>query len=192
MKILISAVLSVLALNANSTLIDRGNGLIYDEDLNITWLQDANYAFTSGFDPDGKLSWDDALNWTANLTYGEFNDWRLPSSADCIGLNCTASELGHLYYSEGITATSPGPFINLAEGMHVDPLNDWFWTSDVFVTPNSYAFRFADGRQDIRFQGDTNSAWAVHDGDIGAVPTPATVWLIGLGLGLIGFARRKA
>ena len=29
---------------ASATLIDRGGGLIYDTDLDITWLQDANYA----------------------------------------------------------------------------------------------------------------------------------------------------
>ncbi len=28
---------------AQATLIDRGSGLIYDDELNITWLQDANY-----------------------------------------------------------------------------------------------------------------------------------------------------
>jgi hypothetical protein len=31
---------------ANALLFDRGNGLIYDDVLNITWLQDANYAAT--------------------------------------------------------------------------------------------------------------------------------------------------
>jgi hypothetical protein len=30
--------------NANAKLIDRGNGLVYDDSLNITWLQNANYA----------------------------------------------------------------------------------------------------------------------------------------------------
>jgi hypothetical protein len=29
--------------SAQATLLDRGNGLIYDDVLNITWLQDANY-----------------------------------------------------------------------------------------------------------------------------------------------------
>ena len=31
---------------ATATLIDRGNGLIFDNVLNITWLQNANYAAT--------------------------------------------------------------------------------------------------------------------------------------------------
>ena len=29
---------------------DRGGGLIFDSDLNIIWLQDANYAKTSGYE----------------------------------------------------------------------------------------------------------------------------------------------
>ena len=38
---------------SNSSLIDRGGGLIYDTVLDVTWLQDANYAFTSEYDDDG-------------------------------------------------------------------------------------------------------------------------------------------
>lgn len=34
---------------AGAGLIDRGGGLIYDDVLDITWLQDANYALTSGY-----------------------------------------------------------------------------------------------------------------------------------------------
>ncbi len=38
--------------SANATpidqLIDRGNGMIYDTHEDLTWLQDANYAQTSG------------------------------------------------------------------------------------------------------------------------------------------------
>jgi hypothetical protein len=33
----------------NAQLIDRGGGLIYDNVLDVTWLQDANYAKTSGY-----------------------------------------------------------------------------------------------------------------------------------------------
>jgi|RifCSPlowO2_12_1023861.scaffolds.fasta_scaffold474522_1 hypothetical protein len=34
----------LIAGRAQATLIDRGGGLIYDNVLNITWLQNANYA----------------------------------------------------------------------------------------------------------------------------------------------------
>jgi hypothetical protein len=45
---------------AQAALVDRGGGLIYDTDLNVTWLQDANYAQTSGYDADGRMTWGDA------------------------------------------------------------------------------------------------------------------------------------
>ena len=38
---------------AQAALHDRGGGLVYDDVLNVTWLQDANYAQTSGYDADG-------------------------------------------------------------------------------------------------------------------------------------------
>jgi hypothetical protein len=67
--------------SAQAALIDRGGGMIYDDVLNITWLQDANYARTSGYgwNPDGRMNWDDAMGWAENLVYGGFDDWRLPT-----------------------------------------------------------------------------------------------------------------
>ena len=41
---------------SEAALIDRGNGLLYDPDLDITWLADGNYAKTSGYDDDGKMT----------------------------------------------------------------------------------------------------------------------------------------
>lgn len=65
---------------AQATLVDRGGGMLYDNVLNVTWLQDANYAKTSGYDADGLMSWGAATTWAANLVYGGFNDWRLASN----------------------------------------------------------------------------------------------------------------
>ena len=49
--------------DSRAELIDRGtyNGvkLIYDSALRITWLGDANWAKTSGFDPNGEMTWDE-------------------------------------------------------------------------------------------------------------------------------------
>ena len=42
---------------AQAALNDRGGGLLYDDVLNVTWLQDANYAKTSGYDADGRMNW---------------------------------------------------------------------------------------------------------------------------------------
>lgn len=80
-KIITLTLMASLCLSgaAQATLIDRGSGLIYDNVLNITWLQDVKYAKTSGYDADGWMSWEDSNAWVANLTYGGYSDWRLPT-----------------------------------------------------------------------------------------------------------------
>lgn len=45
-----------LAGGAQAALWDRGNGMIYDDVLNVTWLQDANYAKTSGYHATGRMT----------------------------------------------------------------------------------------------------------------------------------------
>ncbi|MDQ1363895.1 MAG: hypothetical protein QG652_1757 [Pseudomonadota bacterium] len=76
---------------AHAALVDRGGGLIYDDVLKITWLQDANYAKTSLHDADGKMTWAAANTWAANLVYHDsvrnidLNDWRLPTMMDTDG-----------------------------------------------------------------------------------------------------------
>jgi hypothetical protein len=74
-----------LTTTAQATLIDRGNGMIYDSDQNLTWLQDANYTQTSGYDSDGQLTWFSAKVWAEELVYGGYDDWRLPSVVDSGG-----------------------------------------------------------------------------------------------------------
>jgi hypothetical protein len=103
---------------AQAALIDRGGGLIYDDVLNVTWLQDANYAKTSGYDADGLMNWSAANAWAAGLVFHDsvrnvdFSDWRLPMTTDTgapgcdwsfggtdCGYNSTGSELAHMYYN---------------------------------------------------------------------------------------------
>ena len=67
-----------------ASLHDRGGGLIYDDVLNVTWLKDANYAKTSGYDSDGLMTWSEATTWATNLSYYDsvrnvtWTGWRLP------------------------------------------------------------------------------------------------------------------
>ncbi len=84
--------------------------------LNITWLQDANFAKTTGFDADGLMSWSAANSWAADLVYRGYDNWRLASNAPVnalswhygwsadgtsdIGYNISSpySELAYMYY----------------------------------------------------------------------------------------------
>jgi hypothetical protein len=101
---------------SNASLWDRGGGLIYDDVLDITWLQDANYAQTSGYadslypyDTNGRMRWSHAVAWADQLSYSGYNDWRLPTTVDgpyelgydgttTAGYNITSSEMGYMYY----------------------------------------------------------------------------------------------
>ena len=194
---------------ANAALIDRGGGLIYDSDRNITWLQDANYAQTSGVNVTGQLNWQDAVNWAANLSYGGYDDWRLPttqvpdsglSGGTCgniplsFGTGCAGGELGHMYYAElngavvGSAVSSsvpgPGPFTNLQA--------DGYWSGTEFDATDAYVLNFGfSGQQAADNKAIGYFAWAVRDGDV-AVPAPAAAWLLGTGLlVLAGRARRR-
>ena len=100
---------------AQATLYDRGGGMIYDSDQNLTWLQDANYAQTSGYDTDadGRMNWANAMSWAAGLNHGGFGDWRLPtvtdngnngcdygfSGTDCgYNVDTSGSEMAYMWY----------------------------------------------------------------------------------------------
>jgi hypothetical protein len=73
---------------AQAALHDRGGGLVYDDVLDVTWLADANYAKTSGYDDDGLMTWEQAMDWAASLSYYDsvrgvtYDDWRLPFVRD--------------------------------------------------------------------------------------------------------------
>lgn len=104
-----AAAAAMLALSgaAQSALMNRGGGMIYDTTANITWLADMNYAFTSGYAAsgvapyssydentiwtDGRMGWAAAKNWADNLVYGGFSDWRLPT------LNPSDTTCSHSY-----------------------------------------------------------------------------------------------
>lgn len=83
--LLLSAGLLSLTGAAQAALHDRGGGMIYDDVLDITWLQDANYAKTSGYSADGAMAWHAAKAWADTLVHGGFDDWRLPTMIDTDG-----------------------------------------------------------------------------------------------------------
>jgi MYXO-CTERM domain-containing protein len=110
------AVLSASTSVSAALIVDADPRFVYDDVLNVTWLRDANFARTSGYDSTGEMSWSEALGWAANLSFtvGDrtFDDWRLPHAVESGGLASsfdgstsagfnitrTSSELAHLYY----------------------------------------------------------------------------------------------
>lgn len=86
MKSVVMLLVTLLSsLTANATFIDRGNGMIYDSEQNLTWLQDFSYALISN--PDAgtyHAEFSAASSWVSALNFGGYSDWRLPS-ANLIG-----------------------------------------------------------------------------------------------------------
>ena len=98
---------------ASAALFDRGGGLIYDSTLNVTWLQDANYSKTSGYDDVGDLDWQPAQDWAANLSYYDsvrgvtWDDWRLPKVEPVNGANFNYNFANDGSTDWGYNITSP-------------------------------------------------------------------------------------
>jgi hypothetical protein len=192
----------------------------YDTVQNITWLTDANYAQTSGYDADGAMNWHEAQNWVVELNSSQYlgvSDWRLPkvidpyyvcqagapgNPPDCgRDIDTTSGEMAYMYFdnlgnigypNSGWGLVNTGPFSNLSS------LTYWYSTEYDVNTDFAWVFNFNGGYQGFgnAVDGDKSyerKAWAVVDGNIGsyAVPVPAAVWLFASGLGLLGWMRKR-
>ena len=197
----VAAVVMVGSAQAVS-LIDRGGGMIYDPDRDITWLQDWIYAQTSGFAADGRMFWPTANDWANNLVYGGFSDWRLPT-APCVDEQCTVSELGHIFYEhlggnvfESVldqTGDTQEEMDNLALFTNVQSFE--YWTGTVYAPDPSLAWLFnaVDGRQfGLSFLDGEFFAVAVRPGDVAAVvPEVQTYAMLLAGLGALALVVRR-
>ena len=142
---------------ANATLWDRGGGMIYDDVLKITWLQDANYAKTSGYSTSGvfmgmtaKGGLSNAETWADNLVYGGYDDWRLPKALPVNGLAYNYSRLNDGSTDNSVNISAPDSaypystaselafmfYINLgnkgAADVHGNPQSDCGFTNTLF------------------------------------------------------------
>jgi hypothetical protein len=206
-------VLGLMAGSAQAALINRGGGMIYDSTLNITWLADWNYALTSGYatrnaggtgtdeiKSTGEMGWAAANTWANNLVYGGYSDWRLPTalsrtgSVPCAYYSCNESEMGHLYYVDW-GAPAYGPYslgtntANIALFSNVKTAEYWSGT-EYGGYPWFFSTRY--GNQGNNDPFITYYAVAVRDGNVSAsVPQPATLALLSLSLGAMGWVRRR-
>lgn len=219
----ITATLAVSSVTnpAQAALVDRGNGMLYDTVLNITWTQDAGLAGRLMF-----MDWASANDWAANLTYGGYSDWRLPkitpignsNGVGDFGYNITnpQSELAYMYHVNlGLTSrfdpagnerTDFGIFGNGTMGGQNDVGlvknlaasvycfgTEYAQSTDIFGQhPDAWVFSTVYGLQGKAPKTQQFSVWAVRDGDVSAVPLPTSVCLFGSGLALLGVARRKS
>ena len=210
---LVGIFLSILTLSANAALYDRGDGLIYDDVLNITWLQNANYAAkqyedTKGLEgsEDGRMTWEKAKEWVENLSYQGHDDWRLPSvgSNPDTGFNRESGELGYMFYvnlsntKNQDTGAIKFKFQDAANNNVEKEFSDLqdgaygvYWYKEKYITGLAWAFRTTDGDQIQAASDNKNFIWAVRTGDYKPLPVPEAAWLFGMGLiSLVGVKRR--
>jgi hypothetical protein len=192
MKTILIALLLLITLPCHAALVDNGNGLIYDTDLDITWLDRPNNTL---------LYWPQAVAWAESLTDGGVGGWRLPktidgsprsgrySGVDGSGFNNVTGEMAHLYYVElgnkGMYDTmgrfqpdhgllNEGPFT----GIETD--NVGYWSTDNALDDDyglvgdfAWCFDFHAG---LVYSGQERGYWtyalAVHDGNIFVPDTP--------------------
>lgn len=117
----ISCVVLLISASVQAALQDRGNGLVYDDILDITWLQDANLPLSetfgiSGYAQSGNyagmMNYATALQWLQamnDIKYKGFNNWRLPSVNPVNGVSfsnsCTPTGACDTGYNIGKTGT---------------------------------------------------------------------------------------
>ena len=194
----------ILSTTANAALVGRlaatEGGAVYqayyDDVADLTWLADANYAMTSGYNTDGRMSWSSAISWAASLDIEGKTGWRIPTGAGyCDNSICTYSELGNMFYNvlggefgQSITVTHNTNFdlfTNLYSDSYWSSLTNWWDENSIYLDTTN-------GIQTLAPDSSRFFAWFVYSGDVSAIPVPAAVWLFGSGfVGLVGFARRK-
>lgn len=190
---------------AQAALISRlGGTAYYDDQLDITWLTNANLSASetfgvAGISSGGLMNWNTAQDWIAAMNssggtgYLGFSNWRLPDvdinndfviESCSTGSICLDNEFGHMYYFNNVSDSSPAPF---------PPLYFSYW-SGTETSGGAFAYRhYIDlGTTIYEDKFVQMGVWAVRSGDVMAVPLPAAGWLLGSGLvGLVGVARKK-
>jgi hypothetical protein len=152
---------------ASATLIDRGGGLIYDDVLKITWLQDANYAKTSGYEANGFMNYPDAKAWAEGLVFGGYDDWRLPTLRPVNGSNfrCCFGYNGAIDTSYNITSQNSEMaymfYVNLGLRGRYKPSGEieHYWGIFGNGTLNGVNENFHDAQNDVGLITNLQAFW---------------------------------
>jgi hypothetical protein len=231
----LSFITLLFATQSQAALYDRGGGLIYDDVLDVTWLQDVSYVqnhYSSDFHA---VNWTTANSWVSNLEYQDtvrdtvWTDWRLPEiNPGYSGWNGSsepttnpddyyiydpslsgANELAYMYYVNLGFDAYTDPILDpsdvpLPTSDYYNPFENLYylgtWTGNQLDEPNApnsvwyFHFHFGQTLLDASAGMDTQTVWAVRDGDVGLpspVPVPAGFWLMGSTMALFGFFRKR-
>jgi hypothetical protein len=148
--------------------------LIYDDQLNITWLDFTRWGKGIYDTMDRQVTWASELEVDFN---GQIiDDWRLPT-ADAG--NVQNSEMGNLYWitlgNHGNGLQNTGPFDNLQPSQ--TGLTAYVSGTTVNLSDNLkyYVFQFWSGVQTLDSWDNSGLALAVRDGDIVDVVPPPPV-----------------
>jgi hypothetical protein len=190
--VVVALLVTGLALDniAQAALIDRGNGLIYDSTQNITWTADANIG--------GLMDFSTATAWAANLNYGGYNGWVLPTISQLItqfGVN-----IGYDYnnFDKSVTLSHNINYYLFSNIQYIPIIspssysgNPYYWSSTEYGLADMWIYAPYNATPYNTVKYDKIYSWAVRSGDVTAVPIPAAIWLFASGLGLLSFSRRS-
>ncbi len=156
----------------------------------------------------GRTSWFGAQAFTTylnSINYAGSNQWALPSvGANHQDISLTSGQFGQLYYNElnalaypghgsdyGIlhdgslrTSGNAGSFTNAQTYAY------WLGTEHAYFSSSAWGFYTYAGYP-VYFDKDVQFySWAVSPGQVGAVPEPGVVWMMGIAfIGLLGLKR---
>jgi hypothetical protein len=152
----------------------------------------------------GQMKWFGAMawaEWLGIIGYGGADDWRLwEADPSCgVAFYCTGSELGHLYYTEGVLSQgsliTSSPTLNAdafpTTGVFTNLQNSFYWSGTQYApSPDgAWGFGTGNGPQDVGNKVSHLYGWAVRSGQV-PVPLPATGFLMALGLMALGAGRQ--
>lgn len=185
-RVSIATFLFFFAPFCSAAFINNGDGTITHTDTGLMWLQDANYAATSGYDSDGRMDWQAAGQWAQNLSFAGYQDWRLPNldhtDPVCTGQFCYEDELGRLFHDLGNESTW-WPYLETGEFTHVQTAlsTSGYWYSDAHSTDADRAWDFwiYGGYQGTNPISLDLYAWAVRDIQT-SINEPGLIFALGL------------
>jgi hypothetical protein len=152
----------------NPRFTDNGDGTVTDNLTELIWLKDANCILTqySGYDADGKVTWQQALQFVAGINDGTYpncgaghTDWRLPNVREMQSL------VHYGFYDPAVpdTAgtgqwTAGDPFDN------VQSVNYWSSTTHPFTTGRAWIVMLRGGHVSHDLKTSTYYVWPVRGG----------------------------